>query len=1101
MPRPFAGARKPSVLVPLLVLLLSAAARAQTPYLVADARPGEQGGELVPLFLTRAGNLVFFWGESPAEGREVWRSDGTPGGTFLLRDVLPGPETSDSNGSDDNEMAALGDLLFFVARNGSDLGSGELWRSDGTPEGTFQVSDIIPGPDGPEPVELTPLRGLLFFAIQGGPGLWRSDGTVEGTFEIDLGVDVAVGGLSDLGGTLLFFAGDALGRLSLWRTDGTAAGTVQIVEGPESWQFLGRRAVAGGLLFFAVSTPTGQELWKSDGTAAGTVQVAAFAPDAGHPEALTAAGGRLFFRLDDPAAGAELWVSDGTAAGTARVKDIQPGPASSFPNRMAALGSLLYFSADDGVTGAELWRSDGTAAGTVLVADLVPGPEGSGPRGLLAAGVRLFFSAPNSSSQPGLWVSDGTAAGTFLLGEVVLDDSSTFAGVHFAAVGDVIYFSGDDGLHGRELWRSDGTRAGTWPVTDLTTGSGTHPAELTDLGGTLFYRADDRFGGACELWRSDGTAAGTAPVPDAGRGESVCPRELTVSGGTLFFRNQRDSRLWKTAGAVAVPLADGLLGVDELESDGRGGVLFRGCDAATGCELWRSDGTGAALVADLAPGIPSSSPAKLTRVGGLVFFQADDGSGLDLWRSDGIAAGTFALQNRRGSIQSPTPFGGFLFFVLPGTQGDDVWRSDGTPAGTLRVFLGYGEGRIDRLTVAGGALFYFVRRSEGVDLWRAGVDQAERLTTFTPAYTSDPEVLGAAAGRFFFSLGDAAGREPWVSDGTAAGTRRLADLYPGPGSSVPLVFREPGSPLPLAEAFGRAVLAASDGIHGQEVWLIEGTAPFQLPEIAPGPSSSAPQGFTVSGSRVFFSADDGTTGRELWAFTFNTPPTIGSFTLSPQPAATGTPVALLARVFDTMGETHRALVDWGDGTTAIATETPAPGGVFVRALHVYTTPGLYPVTLTVTDAGGATATRTFRNAIVYDPAGPSVTGAGWIATRQGKANFHLQARYKNGAAPPDGSLRFRLPGLDFESRTLSWLVVRGTTAWIEGEGTLNGAGAYRFRAILLDSRPDRFRLRIQDAATGALVYDTEPSAPDDAQPVTALGGGSIQIHAPQGGKP
>jgi ELWxxDGT repeat protein len=996
----------PRSLIPILFVLACSAAQAQTPYLVKDIHPGEDPArELVPLFLTRAGDLVFFWGESPAEGQEVWRSDGTPAGTFLLRDIQPGPDTSDPNGSDDNLLAGVGDLLFFVANDGEY--SGELWRSDGTPEGTFQVTDIIPGPGGPGAENLTPAGDLLFFVVWGDSGaeLWRSEGTSEGTFRIELGEEVSgFGGMTDLGGTLLFFAWDASGSQDLWKSDGTEAGTVKVLDGPASWQSLGGRAVVGGLLFFEVWTGTAHELWKTDGTAAGTVRVKAFDPGTGGPGELTAAGSLLFFRREDPAAGAELWRSDGTAAGTVRVKDIRPGAAGSFPNKMTAVGSTLYFLADDGTTGFELWKSNGTAAGTKLVKDLTPGAESSFLFGRAAAGGLFFFGVYDPEmGELFPWRSDGTAAGTFRLTDAALDSGSTFEELRLTPVGDIVYFSGNDPSHGRELWRSDGTEAGTWEVTDQVAGNSSRLEELVDRGGTLFFRAETQFSGLCELWRSDGTEAGTVAVPDAVTGAAVCPAELTPAAGTLFFHDRSSpARLWKTDGTAAFLVDDGtggFTGVGELASlrTASGSVLlFHACKAATGCELWRSDGTsaGTALVADLAPGPASSALQDLTPASGLVFFLSANGPSLDLWRSNGTAAGTFALRERGDRPRGLTEVGVYVYFLVPGTNGDDIWRSDGTRAGTIRVFLGYGGGQIDKLTAAGGSLFFFVHRPEGIDLWRDGL----RLATFPPDRWS-PEALGTAGGLFFSISDPVAGRELWVSDGTEAGTRRVRDIFPGPGSSDPQF---------LADAFGQAVFAASDGVHGQEVWRSDGTTAgtVQLPDIAPGGSSSSPQSFTVSGPRVFFSADDGASGRELWAFSF-------------------------------------------------------------------------------------------------DPNGSFVTGSGWFSTSQGKASFQLQARYKKGVEAPEGSLRFRLPGLDLQSQSLRWLVVRGAAAWIEGEGRVNGQGSYRFRAAVIDGQAaggggaDRFRVRIQNASNGGLIYDSEPAAPDDALPTAALGGGSIQLHLAQ----
>ncbi len=70
-----------------------------------------------------------------ASGRELWRSDGTPEGTALVRDVLPGPGSA----SPSCLVEADGSLLFVAddGRHGD-----ELWRSDGTEAGTELARDI-----------------------------------------------------------------------------------------------------------------------------------------------------------------------------------------------------------------------------------------------------------------------------------------------------------------------------------------------------------------------------------------------------------------------------------------------------------------------------------------------------------------------------------------------------------------------------------------------------------------------------------------------------------------------------------------------------------------------------------------------------------------------------------------------------------------------------------------------------------------------------------------------------------------------------------------------------------------------------------------------
>src|SRR5262245_24200869 len=64
-------------------------------------------------------------------------------------------------------------------------------------------------------------------------------------------------------------------------------------------------------------------------------------------------------------------------------------------------------------------------------------------------------------------------------------------------------------------------------------GLGSDPGNLTNVNGTLFFRANDD-----QLWKSDGTAGGTVLVKDIQPGNSgyyIQLASLTNVNGTLFF--------------------------------------------------------------------------------------------------------------------------------------------------------------------------------------------------------------------------------------------------------------------------------------------------------------------------------------------------------------------------------------------------------------------------------------------------------------------------------------------------------------------------------------------------------------------------------------
>jgi hypothetical protein len=240
----------------------------------------------------------------------------------------------------------------------------------------------------------------------------------------------------------------------------------------------------------------------------------------------------------------------------------------------------------------------------------------------------------------------------------------------------------------------------------------------------------------------------------------------------------------------------------------------------------------------------------------------------------------------------------------------------------------------------------------------------------------------------------------------------------------------------------------------------------------------------------------------------NVPPEITLFTCPTDPVAVNTSITLTGAFTDVgTADTHTASIAWGDGSSAAATVTQGAGSSgSVSGSHAYSAARIYTPSLTVTDDDGGSDTESCEYVVVYDPSAGFVTGGGWInspagayladPTMTGKATFGFVSKYKKGATTPDGSTEFQFhaAGLNFKSTAYQWLVVAGWKATYKGWGTINGQGNYGFLLSALDGSPDMFRIKIWDVGSGEVVYDNNLGGGDDAEPATALGGGSIVIH-------
>ncbi|MEI6775792.1 MAG: ELWxxDGT repeat protein [Chloroflexales bacterium] len=888
--------------------------------IVKDIAPGSADANIQ--HFTDVNGVLLFFADDGAHGQELWRSDGTAAGTVLVKDIFPGTASAlyPYQYQTTRVMVVVGSLVFFVANDG--VHGPQLWASDGTTAGTYVVkiiNAISTNPYAqPYPTELTNVAGTLFFKVydqNGATGtLWKSTGTETSTVPVATLTlaDPSFSPLSNnpirdltaVGRTLFFWSAEGL-----WRSDGTATGTIQLTHRNNSLAIL---TAANGIAMFFDSNPDSRltQLWGSDGSIAGTTLIKEF-PIAGNVDSyLTMTNGDFVFLLSNNS-GYALWKSDGTAAGTVLLKQFT---ASVGVSPLTDVSGTLFFVTDDGHGQATLWQSNGTPNGTLMVTLLNGAVSNIHALESLSVAGQFLFGHCEFAATCQIWGSDGTAANTKLLREVqpsamldllgVANNTGFFRTCHGAdgcvlirtdgtlggtvdltvpenlssslvirepqAVGKKLFFV--DGLTGSDLWVSDSTSAGTQKLMGV---SGSLPiGYLTRVGDSLFFAAnavpdpsspwtDNR-----TLWVSDGTPAGTRELVG---GLPAHPITLLVPLGTTLFFVDRDSAggaaLWRSDGTLAgtTLVRGGFNRIEDLQPFADGLAL-----SADG-QLWRSDGTPAGTTL-----IQSSGAGALLVADTTIFSARCDERSCALWASDGTTAGTRQMYSfdpivcGRGcdgpNVNLLLNAGGRLFFTARRDGIWGLWSSDGTPAGTVLLTPTIPD--IFSSIVVGTRLFFTTDDGvHGHELWTSDGTTAgtHMVKDISPGFAdSTPMGVSSVDGRLFFSAADPDhGRELWVSDGTTTGTTLVADINPGPASSLPAY---------LTPLNGQLFLSAWSPDYGTELWVSDRDGTRMVQDVNPGVNSANPTTITAAGPNLFFSANDGVNGPALWMLPLTSQP-------------------------------------------------------------------------------------------------------------------------------------------------------------------------------------------------------------------------------------
>lgn len=859
--------------LPVLLALLATPVLADEARLLADLAPGTFLSFDFPQYIrefTRVGNRSVFLRNENESLQALWVTDGTVQGTKSLGII----------GSWLEQVVPLGSTAG-IAFYGVGYEETVIWRTDGTPGGTFPVAAGLRQPGGFGQTIGAVSGGLLYFRAcspELGCEVWVSDGSEAGTAPVG---EIAPGPesgdireIASIGGRAFVIANDAVWiayRQSIRRLRETPEASrlaVHLVRGKP-------RAV-----FFARSANGSFEVWSSDGSVAGTRPVTSFNPPDPFPRKtfLALFSGRAWFTADDGVNGVELWSVGDRPGSQTRHTNLRPGltiaevgkagdrivlvvanpvgvrriwttrgPLTRCPGGCPALlgplasldaGRFVLYGANQ--QGAGFWITDGTPKGTRRLRRSEPRVSAEA----VSVGGRVLFRLADESIGREIWITDGTSAGTF---QITTSDLDSFtAGVANGAV----VFSGtgeteEDWPISQVLWRSDGTPAGSFPLTEAPIPRSSAPRLLTPFRGDLLVQACPHEYDVTwrELWfvRTSGESTRLnrwfPPRCD------VYPPVLLEKGAVGITFGFGDAELWRTDGTLA--------GTAVLHRDASEPFRF-GNEAAfwVGSELWLTDGTPEGTRKHL------ELPARATWLAGRFWFFLDS----RLWVSNGTPAGTIPLTPVGEVSFRPffTEAGGRVYFPFEG----EIWSTDGTPAGT-RPAITAASGALspERLSVAQGRLYFAAPRiddptgprlpwtSDGTD---AGtVLLAEGIDLLDPSFVEFD-------GRVFFSAWDPRhGDELWSTSGTPEDTALFLEIAPG------LLGAEPRE---LTVWKGRLWFRARDAEHGMELWTSDGTAEgtrlFQ--DIAPGASWSSPAHFAPADEGLYFSADDGTHGREVW---------------------------------------------------------------------------------------------------------------------------------------------------------------------------------------------------------------------------------------------